>query len=87
MSVLRPYLVTVHDRLRLGDALLNLLPQQLGLVVVGLEQQADPVGVVVHGEVGQPGAGVGVHNNLVTALHVDDNGLAGHGVLVVVLRY
>jgi len=43
------------------------------------------VGVVVHREVGQPRAGVGVHHNLVTALHVNNDVLAGHGVLVVVL--
>ena len=41
--------------------------------------------VVVHGEVRQPGAGVGVHHDLVPALHVQDNVLPGHRVLVVVL--
>ena len=43
------------------------------------------MGVVVHGEVGQPGAGVGVHHDLVSPLHVHDDVLAGHAVLVVVL--
>ena len=43
------------------------------------------MGVVVHGEVGQPGAGVGVHHDLVAAVDVDDDVLTGHGVLVVVL--
>ena len=43
------------------------------------------MGVVVHGEVGQPGAGVGVHHHLVPLHAVDDDGLAGHAVLVVVL--
>ena len=77
--------MTVHDRLGLSDTLLNLFSQKLGLVLIGLEEETDPVSVVVHGEVGQPGAGVGVHNNLVAALNIDNNGLAGHGVLVVVL--
>ncbi len=69
----------------LADALLGLLPQQVDLLRVGLEQHADPMGVVVHGEVGQPGAGVGVHHDLVSAVDVDDDVLARHGVLVVVL--
>ena len=43
------------------------------------------MGVVVHGEVGEPGAGVGIHHDLVSAVDVDDNVLAGHAVLVVVL--
>ena len=43
------------------------------------------MGVVVHGEVGEPGAGVGVHHDLVTSLHVHDDVLASHAVLVVVL--
>ena len=55
------------------------------LLLAGLEQESDPVGVVVHGEVGQPGAGVGVHHDLVPALHIDDDVLPGHRVLVVVL--
>ena len=41
--------------------------------------------VVVHGEVRQPGAGVGVHHDLVPALHVQDDVLPSHRVLVVVL--
>ena len=53
--------------------------------MAGLEQKTDPVGVVVHGEVGEPGTGVGVHNDLVAPLDVQDDVLAGHGVLVVVL--
>ena len=43
------------------------------------------MGVVVHGEVGQPGAGVGVNHDLVSALNIDDDVLPGHRVLVVVL--
>ena len=43
------------------------------------------MGVVVHGEVRQPGPGVGVHHHLVPLHAVDDDGLAGHAVLVVVL--
>ena len=43
------------------------------------------MGVVVHGEVCQPGAGVGVHHHLVPLHAVHDDGLAGHAVLVVVL--
>ena len=53
--------------------------------MAGLEQKTDPVGVVVHGEVGEPGTGVGVHNDLVAPLDVQDDVLTGHGVLVVVL--
>jgi hypothetical protein len=70
---------------RLDDALLSPLLKQADLVSAGLEEHAHPVGVVVHGEVSQPGAGVGVHHNLVAAVDVDDDVLAGHGVLVVVL--
>ena len=55
------------------------------LLLAGFEQEADPVCVVVHGEVRQPGAGVGVHHDLVPALHVQDDVLPGHRVLVVVL--
>ena len=43
------------------------------------------MGVVVHGEVRKPGAGVGVHHHLVPLHAVHDDGLAGHAVLVVVL--
>ena len=43
------------------------------------------MGVVVHREVGEPSAGVGVDDDLVALLQVDDDGRAGHGVLVVVL--
>ena len=43
------------------------------------------MGVVVHGEVCQPGAGVGVHHHLVPLHAVHDDRLAGHAVLVVVL--
>ena len=52
---------------------------------VRFEEESHPVGVVVHGEVRQPGAGVGVHHDLVTSLHVHDDVLASHAVLVVVL--
>merc|ERR1711934_821768 len=69
----------------LGDGLLSLLPHEVELLLAGLQQESDPVGVVVHGEVGQPGAGVGVHHDLVPALHIDDDVLPGHRVLVVVL--
>ena len=55
------------------------------LLLAGFEQESDPVCVVVHGEVRQPGAGVGVHHDLVPALHVQDDVLPGHRVLVVVL--
>ena len=55
------------------------------LLLAGLEQESNPVGVVVHGEVGEPGAGVGVNHDLVSALHIDDDVLPGHRVLVVVL--
>merc|ERR1719414_2290774 len=48
-------------------------------------KKSNPVGVVVHREVREPGAGVGVHHDLVSALHVDDDVLPGHRVLVVVL--
>ena len=43
------------------------------------------MGVVVHGEVRQPGSGVGVHHDLVPPLDVQDDVLPGHGVLMVVL--
>merc|ERR1719189_2073355 len=66
-------------------ALIRLLLQLLSLLLAGFEQEADPVRVVVHGEVRQPGAGVGVHHDLVPALHVQDDVLTGHRVLVVVL--
>ena len=66
-------------------ALLYCLPQHLGLDHVRLEQQSHPVSVVVHGEVGQPGASVGVHHHLVPLHTVHDNGLPRHAVLVVVL--
>merc|ERR1711909_101537 len=69
----------------LGDGLLSLLPHLVELLLAGLQQESNPVGVVVHGEVGQPGAGVGVNHDLVSALHVNDDVLSGHGVLVVVL--
>merc|ERR1711934_582862 len=69
----------------LGDGLLSLLPHLVELLLAGLQQESNPVGVVVHGEVGQPGAGVGINHDLVSALHVNDDVLSGHGVLVVVL--
>ena len=55
------------------------------LLLVGFKQHADPVCVVVHWEVRQPGAGVGVHHHFVTTKAVDDDCLARHAVLVVVL--
>merc|ERR1712077_152502 len=69
----------------LGDGLLGLLPHQVDLLLAGLKEKSNPVGVVVHGEVGEPGAGVSVNHDLVSALHVDDDVLPGHRVLVVVL--
>merc|ERR1719474_905217 len=69
----------------LGDGLLSLLPHLVELLLAGLQQESNPVGVVVHGEVGQPGAGVGVNHDLVSALNINDDVLAGHRVLVVVL--
>merc|ERR1711934_392068 len=69
----------------LSDGLLSLLPHLVELLLAGLQQESNPVGVVVHGEVGQPGAGVGVNHDLVSALDIDDDVLAGHRVLVVVL--
>ena len=55
------------------------------LLLAGLEQESNPVGVVVHGEVSQPGTSVGIHNNLISSLHIHDDVLACHAVLVVVL--
>merc|ERR1712020_254784 len=69
----------------LGDGLLGLLPHQVDILLAGLKEKSNPVGVVVHGEVGEPGAGVSVNHDLVSALHVDDDVLPGHRVLVVVL--
>merc|ERR1711951_107250 len=69
----------------LGDGLLSLLPHLVELLLAGLEQESNPVGVVVHGEVGEPGASVGANHDLVSALHIDDDVLPGHRVLVVVL--
>merc|ERR1719400_1196708 len=48
-------------------------------------KSANQVGVVVHGEVGQPGAGIGVHADLITLFELEQDGGASHGVLVVVL--
>ena len=45
------------------------------LIFVWLEQQSDPVCVVVHGEVSQPGASVGVHNDLVALGKVQHDSL------------
>ena len=53
--------------------------------MAGLQKKTNPVGVVVHGEVRQPGAGVGIDNNLISSLDVQDDVLASHGVLVVIL--
>merc|ERR1712117_426707 len=36
----------------LGDGLLSLLPHLVELLLAGLQQESNPVGVVVHGEVG-----------------------------------
>merc|ERR1719225_697722 len=48
-------------------------------------KSANQVSVVVHGEVSQPGAGVGVNHNLISTLNSDDDVLPSHRVLVVVL--
>merc|ERR1712121_582971 len=69
----------------LGDGLLGLLPHQVELLLAGLEEESNPVGVVVHGEVREPGAGVSINHDLVSALHINDDVLPGHRVLVVVL--
>ena len=45
------------------------------LVLIGLEQDAHPVRVVVHGEVCEPGAGVRVDHDLVPTDTVDHNTL------------
>ena len=66
------FLVSVHCD-RFLDSLLDLFSHEVGLSLVGLEQEADPVGVVVHGEVSQPGASVGVYNNLVSSLNLSQN--------------
>merc|ERR1719179_112226 len=66
-------------------ALISFLLQLFSLFLAWLEEETNPVGVVVHGEVRQPGASVCVHNNLVSYLHIEDDILTSHGVLVVVL--
>ena len=43
------------------------------------------MGVVIHGEVGQPGTGVSVYAHLIALFQVEQNSVAGHGILVVVL--
>merc|ERR1712037_791088 len=75
---------SLHDSL---SALIGFLLELLSLLLAGLEKESNPVGVVVHGEVREPGAGVGVHHNLVAPLHVQNDVLASHGVLVVSLWF
>merc|ERR1719225_2180808 len=48
-------------------------------------KSANQVSVVVHGEVSQPGAGVGVNHNLISTLNIDDDVLPSHRVLLVVM--
>ena len=55
------------------------------LILVGLEKDSHPMCVVVHGEVGEPGAGVGVDHDLVPTDAIDHDALPSHRVLVVVL--
>ena len=52
------------DHLAVLHALLGGLLEPEDLLLRGLEQESDPVGVVVHREVSDPGAGVSVDNNL-----------------------
>ena len=65
------HLVSLSVSESVGGALLllalplhGLLPHLLHLLLARLQQQADPVRVVVHREVGQPRAGVRVHHDL-----------------------
>ena len=73
------------DHLAIFDALFRCFLESGNLVLGGLEEEPDPVGVVVHGEVCEPSAGVSVDDDLVALLEVDDDGGACHRVLVVVL--
>lgn len=49
-------LLSLRRRLSRLDSLLSLLPDLVLLLLAGLQQETDEVRVVVHGEVGQPGA-------------------------------
>ena len=55
------------------------------LLLAGFEEQSHPLSVVVEPEVCQPGPGVGVDRHLVSTLHLHQDALVCHGVLVVVL--
>merc|ERR1719427_958118 len=65
--------------------LFSCFPQGFDLLLAGLQQKTNPVGVVVHGEVSQPSTSVGIDNNLISSLDIHDDVLACHAVLVVVL--
>merc|ERR1719427_1347666 len=65
--------------------LFSCLPQGFNLLLAGLQQKSNPVGVVVHGEVSQPGTSVGIDNNLISSLDIHDDVVACHAVFVVVL--
>merc|ERR1719430_292084 len=78
------FLMSVHCD-RFLDSLLDLFSHEVGLSLAGLQQKSNPVGVVVHGEVSQPGTSVGINNNLISSLDIHDDVLACHAVLVVVL--
>ena len=78
-------LVKLEDHFSGINLFFSLFHHHIFFFDAGLQEKANPVGVVVHGEVGQPGAGVGVHADLVALLQAQQDGGAGHGVLVVVL--
>ena len=50
-----------------------------------LEKKSDPVGVVIHGKVCEPGSSIGINNNLITAFQGDENVCSSHRVFMVIL--
>ena len=50
-----------------------------------LEKKSDPVGVVIHCEVCEPGSSIGVNNDLITTFQGDENVCSGHRVFMVIL--
>ena len=50
-----------------------------------LEKKSDPVGVVIHCEVCEPGSSIGVNNDLITAFQGDENVCSSHRVFMVIL--
>ena len=56
----------------------------LYLFLAWLEEETNPVGVVVHGEVSQPGASVGVHADFIALFEVEQDGGSSHGVLMII---